>query len=303
MSKTRNTLEKISSQLDESMGVRANDMRPQLSPVASPKDIGRRALRNFGTLAIESVIPDPEQPRTEFDEEQIERLAQSIREKGQLHPIRVRWSERHAQWIIISGERRYRATKKAGLPSIECHFQESELTKTEILEQQLIENLLREDLKPIEEAKAFQQLMRLNSWTGKELATAIRIQPSKVSRSIALLKLPEDLQQRVESGELPVIAAYELSRLTDDAQRRAALERGRDDEGHFTVAKAKSQVRQRQGKAAAKPRGVKQTFLTEDGYKVTVSSGKKGNYHEIEQALQQALEEVRARIQNNVWLE
>ena len=302
MSTTRNTLEKIRSKLDESMGMRVNDTRPQLSPVANPKDVGRRALRNFGTLAIESVIPDPEQPRTEFDEQQIERLAQSIRDKGQLHPIRVRWSDMHEKWIIISGERRYRATKLAGLPSIECHFQESELTKTDILEQQLIENLLREDLKPIEEAKAFDQLMQLNSWSGKELADAIRVNPSKITRALALLKLPQDIQDQVESGDMSARAAYELSKLPSDEQRRAAIERGQDEGGQFTLAKAQSQVRQRKGKATAKPRGVKQTFVTEDGFKVTVTSVRQGNYHEVEQALQQALDEVRLRIENNVQL-
>ena len=136
MSGTRNTLEKIRNKLDESMGIRTVDTKPQLSPVPNTKDVGRRALRNFGTLAIETVMADPDQPRTEFDEEQIAQLAKSIQEKGQLHPIHVRWSETYGKWIIISGERRFRATKAAGLPSINCQFQEQELTKTEILEQQ-----------------------------------------------------------------------------------------------------------------------------------------------------------------------
>lgn len=302
MVSTRNVLEQIKGKLDESMGVRANDSRPQLSPVPNAKDVGRRALRTFGTLSVENVIPDPDQPRTEFDLAEIEQLAQSIRDKGQLHPIRVRWSEQHAKWIIISGERRYRATKLAGLPSIECHFQEGELTKTDILEQQLIENLLRADLKPIEEAKAFDQLLQLNAWTGKELAEALRVNPSKITRALALLKLPEDIQQQVESGTLSARAAYELSKLDSDEQRRAALAKGESGEGEVTIATVQKQVRQRQGKPAPQHRGVKQTFHTEEGFKVTVTAARKGNYHEIEQALQQALEEVRLRIENNVQL-
>lgn len=302
MVSTRNVLEQIKGKLDESMGVRANDARPQLSPVPNAKDIGRRALRTFGTLAIENVIPDPEQPRTEFDAGEIERLAESIRDKGQLHPIRVRWSEQHERWIIISGERRYRATKLAGLPSIECHFQDGELSKTDILEQQLIENLLREDLKPIEEAKAFDQLLQLNGWTGKELAEAICVNPSKITRALALLKLPLDIQQQVEEGTLSSRAAYELSKLDSDEQRRAALAQGEAATGPVTIDTVQKQVRQRKGKQSVKPRGLKQTFMTEEGYKVTVSAMKKGNYHEIEQALQQALDEVRLRIENNVQL-
>lgn len=302
MASTRNVLEQIKGKLDESMGVRVNDGRPQLSPVPNAKDVGRRALRTFGTLAIENVIPDPEQPRTEFDAEEIERLAESIRDKGQLHPIRVRWSELHEKWIIISGERRYRATKHAGLPTIECHFQDGELTKTDILEQQLIENLLREDLKPIEEAKAFDQLLKLNGWAGKELADALRVNPSKITRALALLKLPSDIQQQVEEGTLSSRAAYELSKLDSDEQRRAALAKGDSGTGAVTIDALQKQVRQRKGKSSERPRGIKQTFVSEEGYKVTVSSPKKGNYHEIEQALQQALDEVRLRIENNVQL-
>ena len=89
MTSTRNVLEKIKGKLDESMGVRAIDSKPLLSPVASAKDVGRRALRTFGTLAIENLMPDPDQPRSEFDEEEIQHLSKSIVDKGQLHPIRV----------------------------------------------------------------------------------------------------------------------------------------------------------------------------------------------------------------------
>jgi len=181
MASTRNTLERIKSKLDESMGLRTVENNPQLSPVPNAKDVGRRALRNFGTLAIESIIPDPDQPRTEFDEEEISRFAKSIQEKGQLLPIHVRWSESHSKWVIISGERRYRAINVAGLPTVNCQFQESKLSKSEILELQLIENLLREDLKPIEEAKAFNELMKLNGWSGKDLSEAIRINSSKIT--------------------------------------------------------------------------------------------------------------------------
>ncbi|MCC7334763.1 MAG: ParB/RepB/Spo0J family partition protein [Pirellulaceae bacterium] len=298
MTSTRNVLEKIKGKLDESMGVRANDSRPQLSPVPNAKDVGRRALRTFGTLAVDNLIPDPEQPRTEFDEQEIEHLAQSIREKGQFHPIRVRWSENHGKWIIISGERRFRAIKHAGLPTAECYFQEGELTKTDILEQQLIENLLREDLKPIEEAKAFDQLIKLNGWTAKELSSAIRVSPGKIARSMALLSLPAEIQTKVEDGELSARAAYELSKLSSE-QQQSAIASG---EENLSIATVQKKVRERKGKASPRARGVKQTFVTEDGWKITVASDKKANYYELEQALQQALDEVRLRIENNVQL-
>ncbi len=302
MASTRSILEQIRGKVDESMGVRANDGKPQLSPIAHPKDVGRRALRTFGTLEITSIIADPDQPRTEFDQEQLERLAQSIREKGQLAPIRVRWSEQHQKWIIISGERRYRATKLAGLPTVECHFHEGELSETAIKEQQLIENLLREDLKPIEEAKAFEQLMKLNNWNAKELSAAIAVSQGKIARSLALLKLPPDVQEKVESGEISARAAYEASKLDSPEQQRTTLAGPESGGGEVTIEAVQKQVRQRKGVAQERTRGLKQTFITEEGFKVTVTASRKGNYHEIEEALQHAIEEVRLRIQNNVQL-
>src|SRR6266446_6695243 len=107
MATTRQVLEDIGGHLEESMGVRERDLRPQLSPVPRHRDAGRRPLRNIGQVHINLVIPDPDQPRAEFSEEALERLAQSIREKGQLSPIRVRWSEDVGKWIIIFGERRW----------------------------------------------------------------------------------------------------------------------------------------------------------------------------------------------------
>jgi len=169
MATTRNVLERFKHQAKELMGIRQQDGRPQLSPVPNARDVGRRGLRNFGMLFLLQLIPDPDQPRTEFSQEEIDQLALSIREKGQLHPIRVRWSSSHGKWIIISGERRFQASKRAGLEAVECHFHDGELSDSEILEQQLIENLLRSDLRPMEEARAFDRLLKLNGWSGKDL--------------------------------------------------------------------------------------------------------------------------------------
>jgi ParB family chromosome partitioning protein len=105
----------------------------------------------------------------------------------------VRWSEELAKWVIIAGERRWRAVRRAGLPTIDCYFLEDETTKPEVLEQQPIENCLRENLRPIEEACAFAALMELNSWTRKRLAENVSLPPAKVSRALALLKLPPDV--------------------------------------------------------------------------------------------------------------
>ena len=114
MVSTRSTLERMDDHLEESMGVRAAEPQPRLIPVPSPKDTGRRPLRDYGQADIDQIIPDPDQPRAEFTEESIDRLGKSIQEKGQLSPIRVRWSESLEKWVIIAGERRWRAARRAG---------------------------------------------------------------------------------------------------------------------------------------------------------------------------------------------
>ena len=300
MGSTRSTLASIEGHLLESVGQRASDRPSRLSPVPAAKDIGRRPLNGFGSIAINQVIPDPQQPRAEFSTEAIDQLAASIREKGQLAPIRVRWLEDAGKWIIIAGERRWRAAKQAGLASIECHFHEGELSRSEVLEQQMIENLLREDLKPIEEARAFAALMELNSWNGKQVADALRIPASTVSRGLALLKLPEDVQRQVDSGDVPARSAYELSKLPDQQQQRQLASQAA--QGRLTHDEAARAVKKFGGNRDRKPRGTKLTFFAERDWKIVVASDQRATYHDIELALQQVLEEVRHRIENNVQL-
>ena len=117
---------------------------------------------------------------------------------------------------------------------------------------------------------------------------------------MALLKLPDDIQDHVEAGKISPRSAYELSKLSDDEARRELAEKAAS--GRLTHDQAAKAVRQRKGRALAKQRGTKLSFVTEAGWKVTVSTAKKGNYFEIEQALTEVLEEVRHRIANNSQL-
>ena len=294
MATIRNILEKAGSNLDESMGVRATDLRPTLAPVPDARDLGRRSLRNVGQVDVNQVVPDPDQPRAEFSEEALDRLAKSIRDHGQLAPIRVRWSKPLGKWVIVVGERRWRATRRAGLEAIDCVFIDGELPRGELLSQQLIENLLREDLRAIEEAKAFQQLMDLNGWTGKQLADALRLPPSKVSRSLALLDLPGDLQERVESGELAARSAYEITKLPRDDSRRALADTVRDR--GLTNEDARNAVRAKQGRAAPKGRRGHARFTAPGSVTITVSASRMLTDADLEAALLHALEEVRGRL-------
>lgn len=301
MASTKRRISELENNLDESMGRRASNSNisvvPQFSPVPSPKDIGRVPVRGFGEVQLEQVIVDPGQPRVEFNDDEIERLAHSIREKGQLQPIRVRWDASHEKWVIIAGERRFRATQVAGLSSIQCYFHEGEISESEIRMLQLIENLLRADLKPIEEARAYAALMDLNDWNGKQVAAALRLSPSRVSRGLALLDLPAAMQRQIETGQLGKTAAYELSKLKDEE----VLERVAS-ESAVTTRQATSLVNQRRGKRKAPSATSSQKFAGENGIRVVVTYRKQQNYHDLLEALEAVVEEIRLRIDNNVHL-
>jgi ParB family chromosome partitioning protein len=300
MGTMQDRLDHVGHLLNESLGVRTNDVRPKLSPVPAAKDLGRRPLRGYGRVDIGQVIADPTQPRAEYDQDSLASLAANIQAKGQLHPIHVRWSEEAERWVIVSGERRWRASRAAGLATVDCFFHEQPLTKAQVLELQLIENLLREDLRPIEEARAFRSLMDLNGWIGKQLAEALRIPASKVSRALALLDLPSDVQRQVEAGEVPARTAYQLSRLTDgDAQRELATQSAN---GALTNTSAAQAVRQRPTRRPSKAQHIRQTFYADNDCQIVVSAPRASTYHNIEAALTQALDEVRLRIENNIRL-
>ena len=298
MTSARTILGTIESQMAESMGLRDQSAaQPVLSPVPAARDLGRRPVKGFGRVAVEQVIPDPAQPRSEFDEESIVRLSESLRVKGQLHPIHVRWSDTSQKWIIILGERRWRACRQAELPTIDCYFHERPLSAAQVLELQLIENLLREDLRPVEEAKAFQALIDFHGWTGKQLAEALQLPASKISRSLALLSLPGDVQAQVEDGQVPARTAYELSKVTTDNEQRTLARQAAT--GGLTALEARQAVR-RQRRARKRRTNIQQIFFADDGWRITVTGHQGGTYHHVEQALLVVLEEVRLRIANNV---
>jgi ParB family chromosome partitioning protein len=128
-------------------------------------------------------------------------------------PIRVKWDEPMGKYKIVTGERRWRAAMQAGLAMLECVISDKPQTADEILEEQLIENCVREDLKPIEQARAFKQLMERSGLSFRELADRLRLSHAAVHRAVSLLDTPEPVQEMVAAGALPPSAAYEISKL------------------------------------------------------------------------------------------
>jgi ParB family transcriptional regulator, chromosome partitioning protein len=166
-------------------------------------------------LPVSAIGPNPRQPRKDFDDKALEDLARSLRSTGLLQPVVVR---RHgAGFQLLVGERRWRAAKLAGLERIPAVVREASEAQT--LELALIENLLREDLNPIEEAQAYQGLLEEFGWTQEELAERVGKDRSTVANCIRLLKLPGEIQGDLRSGRLTMGHARALLALTSAADQ------------------------------------------------------------------------------------
>lgn len=167
----------------------------------------------FVELKISQIVPNPHQPRQVFEEEALAELVHSIKEIGLLQPIVVRPTA--TGYEIVAGERRYRATKKAGFKTIPALIRET--PDNELLRDALLENLHRAQLSPLEEAAAYQQLLEDFGGTQEELATKLGRSRPQISNTLRLLKLPAAVQRRVAAGVLSAGHARALLSLDDSA--------------------------------------------------------------------------------------
>ncbi len=157
--------------------------------------------------------------------------------------------------MLVCGERRWRAAKLAGIPTMTATILAAAPAAGERLALQCIENLLRSDLRPLEEAKAYRQLMSLNAWSAAQLSRELSVSESKVTRALSLLELPEPVQGQVEGGVLPPATAYEISKIDDpDEQEKLAEQVVRDKLSRQDTARV---VREKkQGRGGQKPPSV-----------------------------------------------
>jgi ParB family chromosome partitioning protein len=172
---------------------------------------------SFAELPVESIRPNPRQPRTVFDEDALDELVGSIREIGVLQPIVVRPVD--DGYELIMGERRWRATQAAGLATVPAIVRQTE--DGDLLRDALLENLHRSQLNPLEEAAAYQQLLDDFGCTHDELAQRIHRSRPQISNTLRLLRLPPLVQRRVAAGVLSAGHARALLGLSD----AAAIER------------------------------------------------------------------------------
>lgn len=196
------------------------------------------ATEDPNTIAIDLIDPSPLQPRGDFDEVKLDELARSITANGVVQPLIVRPKE--DRFELIAGERRWRAAQRAGLTRVPAIVRQ--VSDDKVLELALIENIQREDLNPIEEARAYKKLIDTVGLTQESVAERVGRDRSYVTNFLRLLRLPDDVQELVQRGRLSTGHARTLLGLADvAAQRRLAR---KIIEGDLSVRATEQAVRQ-----------------------------------------------------------
>jgi len=172
-----------------------------------PETVGRASMHSAYFIDLDRITPDPDQPRKEFDDDDLDLLARSLKADGQLQNIVVRYDSVADRYVIVGGERRYRAAQQAGLTGLHAVVIDPSLTSDHVLHLQMVENALRVDLGAVETAAAYRRLMHLWDCTQVELAARLNISQSKVSRTLAVDALPTEVLTGITTGAVAPMAA------------------------------------------------------------------------------------------------
>lgn len=257
---------------------------------------GEEVVHKIKVIEIE---PNKNQPRRTFNNESIEELAESIKRYGVIQPIIV--TKKDNYYEIIAGERRWRASKKAGLEEIPCIIRED--TERKNKEIALIENIQREDLNPIEKARSFRQLMDEYGMTQMELSETIGISRSALANTVRLLNLDPRVMELVIQGQLTEGHARSLLCFEDpDKQYKAALEiieKGQNVRDIENKVKNKKNAQKRDPKYDAIIQDIEGTFQGYFGTKVRLEAGKRSGKIIIQYSSNEDLERIMDLIKNN----
>ena len=196
-------------------------------------------------VALERIFPNPDQPRRQFDPEELQELSDSIARDGLLQPILVR--ESGDGYEIIAGERRWQASRLAGLEKVPVRIKNADDDK--VLELAMIENLQRSDLNPMEEAYGYKRMMESGNKTQADVAAAVSKGRSTIANALRLLDLPEDAQQLLLEEKIAAGHARAILSIPSDEGRRKLPEKLREEK--LSVREAEALARLIAGKAAA----------------------------------------------------
>jgi ParB family transcriptional regulator, chromosome partitioning protein len=204
-----------------------------------------RARGGVRNIDVERITPNPEQPRLVFDETSLEELAASIREHGVLQPILVRPLE-DGEFQLIAGERRWRASKAAGLATIPALVEE--IDDDTALEIAIIENLQREDLSPLDEASMYDRMVREHGYSVRRLAQKIGKDKGYLENRLRLADAPEDVRELVSLRKDTLSHAYELLKVEDPKKRKKLA--GQVARGELTLIKLRDKIEGRPTRSA-----------------------------------------------------
>jgi ParB family transcriptional regulator, chromosome partitioning protein len=276
----------FSSDQDANFGVRPEGHR--VASFASvdddPKYVGVSRDLQAKRIALSSLMAK-EQIRTSFDEDDLAELAHSLKTVGQKTPILVYWSAADGKYVIIAGERRFRAAQQAGLEELACQVHSWEPDEAELVELQFVENAVRTDLNAIETALSYKRLQDLKGYSLSQLSERIGKNASTISRSLSLLKLPADIQQEVAKGAVPPSVALTIAREEDEGRQRELFAQALA--GNLTRDAAQAQTAKGPG---ATPQGASSKSTkkwTQSGVTITVSYGRGVTLSDIASVLEE----------------
>lgn len=195
------------------------ELSPAIVSLLSPEGPARR--QGVRMIPLDKIEPNPDQPRMEFDEAALDELAASIREHGVLQPILVRPREQ-GRYQLVAGERRWRASKRAGLESIPALIEE--IDDDTALEIAIIENLQREDLSPLEEAMLYERMVREHGYSIRRLAQKLGKDKGYLENRLRLADAPPEIKELVSVRKDTLSHAYELMKVEDPKRRRRLAE-------------------------------------------------------------------------------
>ena len=184
-------------------------------------EVKAKPMEEIAEIRLADIVPNPTQPRTEFDEEALEELADSIRQLGLIQPITVKRDGE--KYIIISGERRWRASERAGLESIPAYIREVDDTTLHAMA--LVENIQREDLNAIEISLGMQRLVEECGLTQEALAERLGKKRSTVANYLRLLNLPEEIQFAIKGGLISMGHAKAIASVESKSKQLSLLKR------------------------------------------------------------------------------
>jgi len=206
-----------------------------LGALIPPPQASRHGLRD---VPVDAIKPNPWQPRTHFDEQELQELADSIREHGVLQPVLVS-EQADGTFQLITGERRWRAVQLAGMPSLPAMVKE--VTPQASLELALVENIQRRDLNPLEEAHAFRQLLDEHGLTQEQLGQRVGKSRVAITNTLRLLHLPEPVREALAGGAITEGHARAILMANGESARLRVLERVLAD--HLSVRETEASAR------------------------------------------------------------